>query len=215
MPANSPMFGRTAALRLRPAILTVSPGNERDPFGRIEVRRLEPGVALCRDAAILLADFELECRVLNASQPLRNIDICRMVKRRLGDAGLPTHLSPHSFRVATVTDLLTQGVALKDVQYLAGHADPRTTRGFMIEGKSSYQEHGGGDFDLNAAPVGVILCAEKNHAVARYTLGGLPNKVLAADYRTTFPDEKTLATEVETKRRLLKPGSRSGRADHR
>jgi site-specific recombinase XerD len=60
--------------------------------------------------------------------PLRNIDICRMVKRRLRDAGLPTHLSPHSFRVATVTDLLTQGVALEDVQYLAGHADPRTTR---------------------------------------------------------------------------------------
>jgi integrase/recombinase XerD len=42
--------------------------------------------------------------------------------------GLPTRLSPHSFRVATVTDLLTQGVALEDVQYLAGHADPRTTR---------------------------------------------------------------------------------------
>jgi integrase/recombinase XerD len=61
-------------------------------------------------------------------EPIRNIDICRMVKRRLRDAGLPTHLSPHSFRVASVTDLLTQGVSLEDVQYLAGHADPRTTR---------------------------------------------------------------------------------------
>jgi site-specific recombinase XerD len=30
--------------------------------------------------------------------------------------------------VATVTDLLSQGVPLTDVQYLAGHADPRTTR---------------------------------------------------------------------------------------
>ncbi|MCA9027596.1 MAG: tyrosine-type recombinase/integrase [Planctomycetaceae bacterium] len=60
--------------------------------------------------------------------PLRNIDICRMVKRRLRNAGLPSHLSPHSFRVATVTDLLTQGVSLEDVQYLAGHSDPRTTR---------------------------------------------------------------------------------------
>ncbi len=61
-------------------------------------------------------------------QPLRNIDICRMVKRRLRDADLPDKLSPHSFRVVTVTDLLSQGVALEDVQYLAGHADPRTTR---------------------------------------------------------------------------------------
>ena len=33
-----------------------------------------------------------------------------------------------SFRVATVTDLLEQNVPLEDVQYLAGHADPRTTR---------------------------------------------------------------------------------------
>ena len=55
-------------------------------------------------------------------------DIGRMVKRRMRDAHLPSRLSPHSFRVATVTDLLTQGVPLDDVQNLAGHADPRTTR---------------------------------------------------------------------------------------
>jgi integrase len=55
-------------------------------------------------------------------------DICQMVKRRLRDAGLPTRLSPHSFRVATITDLLEQGLPLEDAQRLAGHADPRTTR---------------------------------------------------------------------------------------
>lgn len=59
--------------------------------------------------------------------PLSNVDICRTVKRRIRAAGLPDSLSPHSFRVATVTDLLTQGVPLEDVQYLAGHADARTT----------------------------------------------------------------------------------------
>jgi len=62
------------------------------------------------------------------AKPIRNADICRMMKRRLCDAGLPQHFSPHSFRVTTVTDLLNQGVPLEDVQYLAGHADPRTTR---------------------------------------------------------------------------------------
>lgn len=51
-------------------------------------------------------------------------DLGRMVKRRMRDAGLPACLSPHSFRVATITDLLTQGVPLEDVQHLAGHADP-------------------------------------------------------------------------------------------
>ena len=60
--------------------------------------------------------------------PIRNVDICRMVKRRLLDAGLPGHFSPHSFRIAMVTDLLNQGVSLENVPYLAGHADPRTTR---------------------------------------------------------------------------------------
>jgi site-specific recombinase XerD len=59
---------------------------------------------------------------------MTGIDICRMVKRRLRDAGLPSRLSPHSFRVATVTDLLDQGAPLDEVQHLAGHADPRTTR---------------------------------------------------------------------------------------
>jgi site-specific recombinase XerD len=59
---------------------------------------------------------------------MTGIDVCRMMKRRLEAAGLPTHFSPHSFRVATVTDLLEQNVPLEDVQYLAGHADPRTTR---------------------------------------------------------------------------------------
>jgi site-specific recombinase XerD len=55
-------------------------------------------------------------------------DMARMLKRRLRDAGLPLRLSPHSFRVMAITDLLTQGVSLSDVQFLAGHADPRTTR---------------------------------------------------------------------------------------
>lgn len=63
-----------------------------------------------------------------SARAMSGIDVCRMVKRRLAAAGLPSRLSPHSFRVATVTDLLAQGVPLEDVQHLAGHSDPRTTR---------------------------------------------------------------------------------------
>jgi hypothetical protein len=33
-------------------------------------------------------------------------------------------------------------------------------------------------------PVGLILCAQKEAAVAHYALEGLPNKVLAAEYWT-------------------------------
>ena len=55
-------------------------------------------------------------------------DVYRMIKRRMSDVGLPPELSSHSLRVAGITDLLSQGVPMEDVQYLAGHADPRTTR---------------------------------------------------------------------------------------
>ena len=34
-------------------------------------------------------------------------------------------------------------------------------------------------------PVGLILCAEKNKALAHYALEGLPNKVLASEYKLT------------------------------
>ena len=52
----------------------------------------------------------------------------QMFTRRLKGAGLPELLSPHSFRVTVITDLLVQDVPLEDVQYLAGHSDPRTTQ---------------------------------------------------------------------------------------
>jgi predicted nuclease of restriction endonuclease-like (RecB) superfamily len=56
-------------------------------------------------------------------------------------------------------------------------------------------------------PVGLILCAQKDHAVARYALEGLPNKVLAAEYRTALPEEKLLAEELERTRRMLEGGT--------
>ncbi len=52
-------------------------------------------------------------------------------------------------------------------------------------------------------PVGLILCAQKDAAVVHYALEGLPNKVLAAEYRTTLPDEKELAEEIRRTRKRL------------
>ena len=50
-------------------------------------------------------------------------------------------------------------------------------------------------------PVGLILCARTNAAIARYALDGLPNKVLAAEYHTVLPDEQLLADELAKTRR--------------
>ena len=57
-------------------------------------------------------------------------------------------------------------------------------------------------------PVGLILCAEKDEAVARYALEGLPNKVLAAEYRTALPDEKALASEIARTRKAIEARGR-------
>ncbi|HEX2569315.1 MAG TPA: PDDEXK nuclease domain-containing protein [Polyangia bacterium] len=56
-------------------------------------------------------------------------------------------------------------------------------------------------------PIGLILCTERDATVARYALEGLPNKVLAAEYRMALPDEKMLAEELRRTRRLLEGGA--------
>jgi predicted nuclease of restriction endonuclease-like (RecB) superfamily len=57
-------------------------------------------------------------------------------------------------------------------------------------------------------PVGLILCAQKNEALARYALDNLPNKVLATEYKTALPDEQLIAQELERTRRMLEMRSR-------
>ena len=57
-------------------------------------------------------------------------------------------------------------------------------------------------------PVGLILCSQKDEAIARYALDGLPNKILATEYRTVLPDEKLIAEEIEKTRRQLETRQR-------
>jgi len=62
-------------------------------------------------------------------------------------------------------------------------------------------------------PVGLILCALKNSALAKYALQGLPNKVLAAEYKTVLPDEKLIAEELKKTRKLLEQPRRLSAKD--
>jgi len=52
-------------------------------------------------------------------------------------------------------------------------------------------------------PVGLILCAKGDEAVAHYALGGLSNKVFASRYKLQLPDPKILKREIEAERRRL------------
>ena len=53
-------------------------------------------------------------------------------------------------------------------------------------------------------PVGLILCSQRNEAIAQYALGGLTNKVMTTEYLTTLPDENLLAAEIDRTRQEIK-----------
>ena len=64
-------------------------------------------------------------------------------------------------------------------------------------------------------PVGLILCSEKDEALAQYALEGLSNNVMAAEYRITLPDEKMLAAELDRTRQAMElrgPSATAGEA---
>jgi predicted nuclease of restriction endonuclease-like (RecB) superfamily len=52
-------------------------------------------------------------------------------------------------------------------------------------------------------PVGLILCSERDAAVAHYALGNLANQVLAREYQLNLPNEAEIAARIEAARRLL------------
>src|SRR6516225_6428504 len=52
----------------------------------------------------------------------------RWLKRRLKQAGLPSHYSAHSFRATGITNCLENDGTLEAAQRIAGHADNRTTK---------------------------------------------------------------------------------------
>jgi predicted nuclease of restriction endonuclease-like (RecB) superfamily len=52
-------------------------------------------------------------------------------------------------------------------------------------------------------PVGLILCSEPDDALTKYALEGLPNKVLAREYKLALPQEADLASEIERTRKHI------------
>lgn len=55
-------------------------------------------------------------------------DAYRMLRRRARDARIMTKPTAHGIRATGLTNFLKHGGSLEDGQYLAGHADPRTTK---------------------------------------------------------------------------------------
>ena len=53
-------------------------------------------------------------------------------------------------------------------------------------------------------PVGLILCSERNEAVAYYALGNLGNQVLAREYKLALPSERRLQEEMTKTLRAIR-----------
>jgi predicted nuclease of restriction endonuclease-like (RecB) superfamily len=60
-------------------------------------------------------------------------------------------------------------------------------------------------------PVGLILCTDKDDALAHYAVDGLNNKMLIREYRTELPKESALAAEIARTRELLEQQAESRR----
>lgn len=60
-------------------------------------------------------------------------------------------------------------------------------------------------------PVGLILCTDKDDALAHYAMEGLHNKMLVREYRTALPKESELAAEIARTRELLEHQAESRR----
>ncbi|MGA7414883.1 MAG: PDDEXK nuclease domain-containing protein [Bryobacteraceae bacterium] len=59
-------------------------------------------------------------------------------------------------------------------------------------------------YEGESEPIGLILCSEKNEAVAHYALGQISSTILARKYELALPSEKRLTEELaETGRALL------------
>ena len=90
-------------------------------------------------------------------QPLVRTDAADMLKRRLKQAGLPAHYSPHSFRATGITNFLENDGTLEAAQRIAGHADSRTTKLYDRRGQKVLLEDMRG-FDIrNRLPVNRII----------------------------------------------------------
>ncbi|MCI0747345.1 MAG: PDDEXK nuclease domain-containing protein [Verrucomicrobia subdivision 3 bacterium] len=63
-------------------------------------------------------------------------------------------------------------------------------------------------------PVGLILCTDKDDALARYAMDGLRSKMLVREYLTALPKESALAAEVARTREMLERQARVRRAAH-
>jgi len=73
--------------------------------------------------------------------PMSANTIAQIVKARATKAGIEKRITPHSLRHSAITLALDGGATVRQVQYLAGHADPKTTMRYD-RNRENLDDHG-------------------------------------------------------------------------
>jgi len=71
-----------------------------------------------------------------------------------------------------------------------------------------YEEHGKVEGDNPT--IGLILCSEKNEAIARYSVLDNSKQLFASKYMLYLPTEEELQRELERERRLIEKRQQAG-----
>ncbi len=71
-----------------------------------------------------------------------------------------------------------------------------------------YEEYG--KVESDDPTIGLILCSEKNEAVARYSVLNESKQLFASKYMLYLPTEEELQRELERERRLIEERQQAG-----
>ena len=56
-------------------------------------------------------------------------------------------------------------------------------------------------------PIGILLCADQDHALVEYALAGMDNALFVSKYELQLPDRKVLQAQIEAERQRLTEAS--------
>lgn len=100
----------------------------------------EAGIAEDRESPLFRSVQGMGEKQNLTARPLLRTDAYAMVKRRLIVAGIAGDFCCHSFRATGITNYLENGGNLEMAQYIAGHADSRTTKLYDRRGQKATLE---------------------------------------------------------------------------